>query len=131
VLAWLLGRVVDEGFVVERLKRALLLVVVVCSVLIINPDGLRGALYPLTVLDQYGYTIVENKSPAFLKDFGYPQTTVRALYVGILLALGDELLDVGSDLLSLGDSGHDRTVQHQSTCERSHQPGADFLNSAE
>lgn len=87
-LAWLLGRVVDEGFVVERLKRALLVVALTLSVLVINPDGLRGALYPFTVLDQYGYTIVENKSPAFLKDFGYPQTTVRALYVGILLALG-------------------------------------------
>lgn len=37
-------------------------------VLVINPNFIQGALYPLFVLQNYGYDIVENKSPFFLQD---------------------------------------------------------------
>ncbi|TSC53576.1 MAG: hypothetical protein LiPW39_195 [Parcubacteria group bacterium LiPW_39] len=36
-------------------------------VTLINPNGWRGALYPLFVFGNYGYTIVENQSPWFLE----------------------------------------------------------------
>ncbi len=34
---------------------------------LINPNAWRGALYPLYVFSNYGYTIVENQSPFFLE----------------------------------------------------------------
>ena len=38
-------------------------------VTIFNPSGLRGALMPLSILKDYGYTIVENMNPFFLTAF--------------------------------------------------------------
>ncbi len=32
-----------------------------------NPNGLKGAFYPLNVFKNYGYQVVENKSPFFLE----------------------------------------------------------------
>jgi hypothetical protein len=53
----------------------------------INPFFWRGALYPLYILRNYGYSIVENKSPFFLQAFGYPQLTTYALFVGITIVV--------------------------------------------
>ncbi|MEK7111287.1 MAG: hypothetical protein AAB856_01700, partial [Patescibacteria group bacterium] len=36
---------------------------------LLNPSGLRGALMPLSILKDYGYTIVENMTPFFLTAF--------------------------------------------------------------
>ncbi|MBI5356616.1 hypothetical protein HZB78_03310 [Candidatus Collierbacteria bacterium] len=36
---------------------------------IFNPSGLRGTLMPLSILKDYGYTIVENMNPFFLTAF--------------------------------------------------------------
>ena len=36
---------------------------------LLNPSGLRGALMPLSILKDYGYTIVENMTPFFLSAF--------------------------------------------------------------
>jgi len=38
-------------------------------VTIINPSDLRGAMMPLSILKDYGYTIVENMTPFFLSAF--------------------------------------------------------------
>ena len=36
---------------------------------LINPSGLQGALLPLTILKEYGYSIVENQTLSFLSNF--------------------------------------------------------------
>lgn len=38
-------------------------------VTVFNPAGLRGALMPLSIMKDYGYTIVENMTPFFLRAF--------------------------------------------------------------
>jgi hypothetical protein len=35
--------------------------------LLINPNGIKGALYPLEIFNNYGYTVVENQTPFFLQ----------------------------------------------------------------
>lgn len=45
---------------------------VILFALLINPYGLNGVLSAFTVLSKYGYTIVENQSWLFLRDFGFP-----------------------------------------------------------
>lgn len=49
----------------------------------LNPAGLEGALYPLRVFDNYGYSVLENQTPFFLRPFGYPQFTSYALFIGV------------------------------------------------
>lgn len=41
-----------------------------CLVTVINPNGLQGALYPLRVFQNYGYTIEENQQMFFLWGIG-------------------------------------------------------------
>lgn len=40
--------------------------------LLINPYGLSGVISAFTVLQKYGYTIVENQSWSYLQNFGFP-----------------------------------------------------------
>jgi len=37
---------------------------------LVNPNLIKGALAPLTILNSYGYSIVENQSILFLKNYG-------------------------------------------------------------
>ena len=66
-------------------RRRWLLAALIALATLMNPHGLTGALYPLQVFGNYGYSVMENKSPFFLQAWGYPQLTSISLYVGILL----------------------------------------------
>lgn len=71
-----------------RFKKLSWITLASLGALFINPFFWRGALYPLFIFSNYGYSIVENKSPFFLQDFGYPQFTTTMLFVGMgLVAL--------------------------------------------
>jgi len=51
-------------------------------VTIFNPSGLRGALMPLSILKDYGYTIVENMNPFFLSAFKpQPEYWIYSLFL--------------------------------------------------
>jgi len=39
-------------------------------VLLVNPYGLGGVLYPFTIFNNYGYLVVENQSIKFLENYG-------------------------------------------------------------
>lgn len=47
-----------------------------CLVTLFNPNGLSGALYPLRVFDNYGYTIQENQNIFFLWEYSQNRTIV-------------------------------------------------------
>jgi len=49
-------------------RQLLMIMVLFVLVIFINPNFISGALYPLNVLNNYGYDIVENKSPFYLED---------------------------------------------------------------
>ena len=52
----------------------------------VNPNGLTGAFYPLKVFENYGYQIVENKSPFFLEQY-FGVTSRAILFFKISLGL--------------------------------------------
>jgi len=87
VLAWWAGEVAQSGKSALLGRRHWLLVALVALATLVNPHGLSGALYPLTMWGNYGYSIVENKSPFFLRAFGYPWLTTWALFGAISLAV--------------------------------------------
>ncbi|MEK7160507.1 MAG: hypothetical protein AAB724_00620, partial [Patescibacteria group bacterium] len=49
------------------IAQVLLLGVLAGAAALVNPNTWRGALYPLSIFSNYGYTIVENQSPFFLE----------------------------------------------------------------
>ncbi|TSC74856.1 MAG: hypothetical protein G01um101444_147 [Parcubacteria group bacterium Gr01-1014_44] len=46
-----------------------LIFLLTCVATLINPNGLQGALLPFNILKEYGYSIVENQTLAFLASF--------------------------------------------------------------
>jgi hypothetical protein len=86
LIAWWVGRVIRHGTSELANQRIWLLMSAVAVATLLNPHGLHGALYPFSLWDNYGYSIAENKSPFFLRSFGYPQFTAITLY--LFLGLG-------------------------------------------
>lgn len=53
----------------EKISNVLILILTIAA-LLISPFGLNGVISAFTVLNKYGYTIVENQSWLFLRDYG-------------------------------------------------------------
>ncbi len=74
----------------ERKLNAKLLIIflTLCLTLLINPSGIAGALEPFTILNQYGYSIVENQSVFFLNQFFFnPQIFMFEIIAAALFVL--------------------------------------------
>lgn len=57
---------------------------------ILNPHGIKGALYPFSVLQNYGYTIEENQHVFFLWNYFGGKTTILFFFIsaaGLFLTL--------------------------------------------
>lgn len=52
---------------------------------LINPSWIYGALEPFTILTSYGYSIVENQSILFLKDYGILLTQINIFILATIL----------------------------------------------
>lgn len=71
----------------------LLVIILTFSVLatLINPSGIRGALYPFHVFENYGYTIEENQNIFFLWNYSQKETiayfVISALFLLTTLTL--------------------------------------------
>jgi len=64
------------------------------AVCFINPNTWRGALYPLTVFTNYGYTIVENQSPFFLETL-MDNPTITFFKVTLAALIGVFIFNLG------------------------------------
>ncbi len=87
LLAWWVGQWASQGTSALVNRRTWLLAGLVGGATLANPHGLSGALYPLTMWGNYGYSIVENQTPFFLREFGYPQLTSIATYFAIIVGV--------------------------------------------
>ena len=63
VLGWWFGEIARSGKSAFAGRRHWLLLALIALAMLINPAGYHGALYPLTMWSNYGYSIVENQTP--------------------------------------------------------------------
>lgn len=69
-------------------KRTASITLASAAAIFINPNGIAGALAPFTILNQYGYGIVENQGILFLKNYGILLTQINIfLFITILFGL--------------------------------------------
>ncbi|MDP4001712.1 MAG: hypothetical protein Q8P69_01555 [bacterium] len=54
-------------------------------VTLINPNGIYGALTPFNILNSYGYSIVENQSILFIKNYGILLTRINIFILATIL----------------------------------------------
>lgn len=69
----------------NRTKILLFVFVAMGGVTLLNPHFLDGALYPLRVFQNYGYTIEENQTPFFLQSLGFSKPTFLYLEISVVL----------------------------------------------
>lgn len=67
-------------------KKPLLIGGLILLATLINPNGLSGALAPFNILKDYGYSIVENQSIFFLKDYGIMIRVINFFVISVILA---------------------------------------------
>lgn len=81
--------VVTEYFKTRRISVPLLFIGGASLLaMVINPHGVKGALYPLTILNSYGYTIVENQNIFFLNTFFFnPRILMFEIIVSVFFVL--------------------------------------------
>lgn len=84
VAVYLLDECIRSKFVIDQnVKRLIVLLGVVLLATLINPNGLRGALVPFTVFQNYGFPVLENNS-IFKIYFLFHQESV--LFPGFVIA---------------------------------------------
>lgn len=87
--SFLIKKGVSFAYAKETPYQKTILAIPVISTLVtfFNPSGLRGALMPLSIMKDYGYTIVENMTPFFLRAFK-PQPEYWIYTVFLVMTLG-------------------------------------------
>jgi len=76
----------------KYLVQVIFLGILLGLVALVNPNTWRGAIYPLFIFGNYGYTIVENQSPFFLEKLMF-NPTIIFFKVAIFALIGSFLLN--------------------------------------
>ncbi len=61
---------------------------------LINPHFITGALYPLRVFQNYGYTIEENQTPFFLQSLGFHKPSFLYLELAVILLFSSLFISI-------------------------------------
>ncbi len=93
--AFIVGEVVRQGtWRLPNIRQLLVVLGALGFATLLNPSGWEGAVYPFKIFQNYGYSIVENKSPFFLQAYGYPSLTTQALFAGIAITALTLLINI-------------------------------------
>ena len=79
-------------FVADAIKPLGLIFLLSVAVSLINPNGLTGFLYPLNVIKNYGYTIVENQTMFLLESINFKNPNFLFVKLASLIILLSILL---------------------------------------
>jgi hypothetical protein len=69
------------------LKNLLWIFLITSAVTLINPNFIKGALEPLNILKNYGYSIVENQSVSFLQNYGAQLKDISLFQISIIFLI--------------------------------------------
>jgi hypothetical protein len=72
---------------IKEFKSVFIVGVLIAIATLINPNGISGAFYPLEVMRNYGYTIIENQTPFFLAKFNYHQKIISYFFISFLILI--------------------------------------------
>lgn len=84
------SRLDDNEFAkkIRKIKSLLLVLILTALASLANPFGLKGALHPLNVYKNYGYTVAEEKSVWFAENYGLVNPNyllIKAVLVPLIL----------------------------------------------
>lgn len=68
----------------KKLQTFCIIFISCCFMTLFNPNGIKGALYPLQVFQNYGYAIEENQNVFFLEQL-YPHESIHFFFITLLI----------------------------------------------
>ncbi len=71
----------------KLIKKIGLIFLITSFATLVNPNFIKGALLPFNILKNYGYTIVENQSIFFLKDYGILLGNIRFFEISLVILI--------------------------------------------
>ena len=86
----LLVFLIDAAFDKERkvaLCKIFWIFLATSAATLLNPNFIKGALAPFSILKDYGYTIVENQSIFFLKDYGAMLAAINIFEISLIVLI--------------------------------------------
>lgn len=98
----LLQDVVDSKYSNKAIINNITILAFMFVGLLLNPYGLEGVKSAFTILNKYGYTIVENQSFLFLRDFGFPLVS-HVAFAMLTLVLSYSLLYIKKRKISFAE----------------------------
>ncbi len=70
IFAFLVDRLISKDY--AHIKTIIAVLLLTFAATLANPNGIQGALLPFNILNEYGYSIIENQTPSFLAGlFGF------------------------------------------------------------
>ena len=85
LLFFLIDRFFDNKKNLKQFQNLKLIFILTLLATLINPNGIYGAIAPLTIFSNYGYSIVENQSILFLKNYGIFLTKINIFVLATIL----------------------------------------------
>src|SRR3989344_5362550 len=92
IAAFLIDRLINKDY--ANIKRIIAVLFLTIVATLINPSGIQGALLPFNVLNQYGYSIVENQTLSFLADFGGFNLSIFIFKLSVVILAASFLLTI-------------------------------------
>jgi len=83
-----------SSFICGLLKTTIAVLFLIFVATLINPNGIQGALLPFNILNEYGYSIVENQTLSFLASFMNFSISVFAFKLSVAVLIFSLLLTV-------------------------------------
>lgn len=80
-----IGPILLLFFIIDQRFKHWKIFLITSAVTLLNPNFINGALYPLWVLKNYGYSIVENQNIFFLSDYGVSTERIQMFQLSLAL----------------------------------------------
>lgn len=97
-----LGFVITGIFIFSDFKKITLLLFLLAAASLINPFGIWGLFEPFKILNEYGYSVAENKSVWFLENYGIQRLNFLIFKISLLLTAASFLVVIFKKQQSLG-----------------------------
>ena len=91
---YIIDRVIHERGNRPQLRIISIIFGLSCLATLFNPNFIRGALEPFMIMRNYGYSIVENQSIFFLKDWGILKMSINFFELSLLLLISSFIIAI-------------------------------------
>ncbi|MEX2090620.1 MAG: hypothetical protein WD989_00605 [Candidatus Paceibacterota bacterium] len=81
---FVLGPILMLFFLIDQ-RKYLPIFLATGAATLVNPNFISGALYPLRILNSYGYTIAENQNIFFLRDYGISVGNIQIFQLSVVM----------------------------------------------